>query len=151
MRAAAQAHAAEHRCVVILYVADVASAFSEPLPNQWDAEGEPDQFGDRLDADDLDVLGRGSVARQVREATAAGVKVAAWLPKDHGPGALADYAIVQHSHLIFVPDELVGVDRLSSALSAASSTTDELTRPGIEVRVIPSPDRPDSPSEAPSA
>ena len=48
VRRAAQAHAQEHGCVLILYVADVASAFSEPLPNQWDAEGEPDQFGDRL-------------------------------------------------------------------------------------------------------
>jgi hypothetical protein len=121
---------------VILYDADAAATLSEPLPNQWGSEGEGDRFGDRLSADDLEFLGRAGLARQVRQAT-AGIDVAAWLPKDHGPGALADYALSQGAHAIFVPDRLESIDELSSRLAGAGSPTTELDRPGVELQVVP--------------
>jgi hypothetical protein len=136
VRQAAATHARGHGCVVILYDASAAEVLAEPLPNQWDAEGQADRFGDRLTADDLEFLGRAGLARQVRQA-AAGIQVTAWLPKDHGPGALADYARSQGAHAIFVPEQLESIDELSSKLSGAETPTTELSTPGVEVRVVP--------------
>lgn len=134
VRQAAAAHAREHGCVVILYDAEAPGILSDPLPNQWGSEGEGDRFGDRLSADDLEFLGHGGLARQVRQ-TAAGVRVAGWLPKDHGPGALADYGRSQGAHAIFVPVRLESIDELSSKL-VGSETTSELAIPGIELQVV---------------
>src|ERR1035437_3869516 len=35
VRYAAEVHAREHGCMLILFAADVASSWSEPMPNQW--------------------------------------------------------------------------------------------------------------------
>jgi hypothetical protein len=135
VRRAAQEHALTHRCALILYVADAASWWSEPMPNQWGSEGEGDRFGSRLGPEDLEALGRSDVQAQVIEARESHVPAFAWLPKDHGAGALARYAREQGAHLIFVPDELETIDALSSALAGAT-TGDELGGPGIEVRAV---------------
>jgi hypothetical protein len=136
VRLAAIRHARDHGCAVILYAADAASVWSEPMPNQWASEGEDKRFGDRLSADDLDFLGRSSMATQVREARAGGVQAYGWLPKDHGPRALADYAIDQGAHRVFVPEELEAMDELSSTLAGAPGATDELQEPGIPIERI---------------
>lgn len=136
VRRATAEHAKGHGCPIILFVADAASIFEEPMPNQWASEGESDRFGSRLGPDDLEVLGRSDVAKQFEDARASGVAAFAWLPKDHGPGALAAYAREQRAHLIFVPEVLEGIDELSSLLGGATPG-EELTEPGIEVRVIP--------------
>src|SRR5438034_6910738 len=133
VRQAAAAHAREHGDVLILYDADAASAISEPLPNEWASEGEGDRFGDRLNADDLELLGRPALARLVRQA-AAGIRVGAWLPSDHGPNALVDYARSQGAHAIFVPDQLESIDVVSSLLAGDPSASDELKGPRIELR-----------------
>jgi hypothetical protein len=135
VRQAAAAHARDHGCVVILYDADAPAVWSEPLPNQWGSEGEGAGFGDRLAADDLEFLGRAELARQLRR-TEAGIEVAAWLPKAHGPGALADYAEAQGANAIFVPDQLEWMDELSSRLAGRSDPTTELATPGVELRVV---------------
>jgi len=109
--------------------------WSEPMPNQWGSDGEGDRFGSRLGPDDLEALGRSDVRAQVASGRAAGVSAFAWLPKDHGAGALAQYASEQGAHLIFVPDALEGIDELSSLLGGSTSG-DELVRPGIEVRAV---------------
>lgn len=135
VRRAAEGHAHAHGCGLILYVADAASMWSEPMPNQWGSDGEGDRFGSRLGPDDLEALGRSDVRAQVAAGRAAGVSAFAWLPKDHGAGALVQYASEQGAHLIFVPDALEGIDELSSLLGGSTSG-DELVRPGIEVRAV---------------
>jgi hypothetical protein len=135
VRQAAFEHATGHGCPVILFVADAASIWSEPLPNQWASEGEKDQFGSRLGLEDLEMLGRSDIRRQVAEGRRAGVETFAWLPKDHGPGALAEYAREQGAHMILVPDALEGIDELSS-LVGGSTAGKELAEPGIELRRV---------------
>jgi len=136
VRLASVQHARDHGCTVVLYAADAASAFEEPLPNQWASEGEDKRFGDRLTTADLEFLGRQSIADQVREAEAGGVDAFGWLPKDHGPRALADYARQQGAHRVFVPDELETIDEVSSLLAGEADAVDELKRPGIDIERV---------------
>lgn len=135
VRRAAQEHALAHGCALILYVADAASWWSEPRPNQWGSEGEGDRFGSRLGPEDLEALGRSDVRAQVIEGRESHVSTFAWLPKDHGVGALARYASEQIAHLIFVPSELESIDELSS-LVAGATASEELGSLGIEVRAV---------------
>lgn len=137
VRLAAVKHAREHPCALILYAADAASAWSEPLPNQWGSEGEAELVGDRLSPADLEFVGRSAIATQVREAQAGGLQAFGWLPKDHGPRALAEYAIAQGAHRVFVPRELESIDELSSLLAGAPNAIQELAQPGIQVQLVP--------------
>jgi hypothetical protein len=141
VRQAAEAHAKAHRCVLILYAADVASWLSEPMPNQWASEGEADRFGDRLSPKDLDVLGRSSIAGQVRKGRHAGAKTAAWLPKDKGAAALAEYASAQGAHIVFVPESMDALDELRPLLVASEDALGALPGPrgAIELQVVSSP------------
>ncbi len=142
VRQAAQAHAKEHGCVLILFAADVASWLSEPMPNQWASEGEADRFGDRLSADDLDFLGRSALAEQVRESHRGGIKTSAWLPKDKGVEALADYASSQGAHVVFVPESLASIDKLGPLLEADAAAPDgRRTQPSLRVVMEPDPTR----------
>jgi hypothetical protein len=120
VRHAAGVHAKAHECLLILYAADVASLWSEAMPNQWAAEGDPGRFGDRLNAADLDVLGRSAIAGQVRDVQLSGSKAAAWLPKDKGIEALAEYALAEGVHLVFVPETLDSIDQLRALLPAVA-------------------------------
>ncbi len=135
VRQAAQAHAREHGCVLVLYAADAAGFLSEPLPNALDGEGAGDRFRDRLGLADLEYLGRSAVARQVLASREAGARACAWLPKDHGTAALAHYASAQDAHIVFVPEQLAVYDELSALLSGVKSSTD-LKQSGIEIRVV---------------
>lgn len=136
VRIAAIEHAREHGCTVILYDADAASAFSEPLPNQWASEGEDRRFGDRLTTKDLEFLGREPLAVQVREAATGGVEVFGWLPKDHGPGALADYARAQGAHRIFVPAALESIDELAALVGGETDPSDAAVTGGVAVDTV---------------
>jgi hypothetical protein len=138
VRHAAEVHAKAHGCLVILYAADVASLWSEPMPNQWDSAGESEQFGDRLSPEDLDFLGRGAIAEQVREARRVGTRGSAWLPKDHGIEALAGYAAAQGAHVVFVPESLESIDALRSLL-AAPADVGGARRPEVEIQVVSAP------------
>lgn len=120
VRHAAEVHAKDHDCVLILYAEDVASWLSEPMPNQWASEGEEKRFGDRLSPDDLDALGRSAIADQVREARRDGVRAAAWLPKDKGAAAMAEYAVREKAHIVFVPEALDSIEEVRSILAAAA-------------------------------
>jgi len=112
VRLAAIQHARGDGCAVVLFDADAASSISEPMPNQWGSEGEGRGLGDRLNPEELEFLGRGQLATQVREARAGGIEAFGWLPKDQGLGALADYAIKQGAHQVFVPDDLKSIGEL---------------------------------------
>ena len=136
VRLSAVDHARDHGCTVILYDSDAASAIAEPMPNQWGSEGEGRGLGDRLDPDDLEFLGRAPLGSQVREARAGGVRAYGWLPKDHGPAALAAYALDQGAHLVFVPDELETMDELSAALEGVPDAVDAVAQPGISLERV---------------
>jgi nucleotide-binding universal stress UspA family protein len=91
---------------VILYDRDSASAFADPMPNQWGSQAEGAQFGDPLSDQDLVKLGREPLARKVAAAREAGVDAWGWLASDHGTDALVAYARDHGADLILLPDDL---------------------------------------------
>ena len=139
VRHAAEVHAKVHGCTLILYAADVGSLLWEPMPNQLDSEGEAEQFGDRLSPEDLEFLGRSAIAGQVRDGLREGVMASAWLPKDKGIEALAEFASAQGAHIVFVPESLASIDELRPLLAAAEGAR-ETARPAVELQVVRPPD-----------
>lgn len=90
---------------LILWDADAGSSLlADPLPNQFAADGEQEQFGERLTVNDLEAAGRGPLARQVRAVQEAGVEAWAWLPTDGRAETLRDYA-ARHGVGLVVLDE----------------------------------------------
>jgi hypothetical protein len=148
VRHAAEVHAKAHGCTLILFAADVASLWSEPMPNQWASEGEAERFGDRLSSNDLESVGRSAIARQVRKSRHAGVRASAWLPKDKGIKALAEYAFAQGAHIVFVPESLDSIDELGRLLTAAEGAR-ETGRPEVELQVVRQPASAEPPSTLP--
>jgi nucleotide-binding universal stress UspA family protein len=98
--------AEEHGARIIFYDATGASSFSDPVPGPVSAEGAGDQFGDPLDAGELDRLGRPALAEQVRAATEAGVEASAKLASEHGVEPLMRYAAEKGADLVVLPAEL---------------------------------------------
>lgn len=86
---------------VILYPLDAASPFSKAVPGEWAAEGERQEYGNPMSAEDLELLGQGDLAAQVREAGGGGVEVGGWLPEDTGLPAMASYA-EGHDHAVIL-------------------------------------------------
>ena len=91
---------------VILYDRDSASAFADPMPNQWGSQAEGAQFGDPLSDQDLVKLGREPFARKVAAAREAGVDAWGWLASDHGTDAVVAYARDHGADLILLPADL---------------------------------------------
>jgi nucleotide-binding universal stress UspA family protein len=78
---------------LVLYDLDARpSPLESPLPTGWSADGTEEQFGDRLDPDELEAAGRADLARAVRLARERGVETWAWLPETDHAGDLAAYA-----------------------------------------------------------
>jgi nucleotide-binding universal stress UspA family protein len=88
---------------LIVYDADAASAFSNPLPTWWSAEGEKEQFGDRLGPTELEKAGCEELSQRVQKARAQGVDAFGWLPSKRDASALADYATKQEADLLVIP------------------------------------------------
>jgi len=99
------------------------SLLEDPLPNEWSAHGEREQFGDRLTVDDLEAAGRASLARQVREAQQAGVDAWGWLPGKDDRDTLRNYLAAQ------------GAD--SVVISANSNVRDDLEGSDVRIEVAP--------------
>ena len=112
--------ASEARRPLILYDWDAPSLFSEPLPTWWSSEGWDRRVPDRLDETQLDAAGRGSLAQRVRRARATGVEAFGWLPSDHGPGALAEYASGQGASTIVIPRGLAELDGLEALVNGST-------------------------------
>lgn len=111
---------------LILYDWDAPSLVSEPLPTWWSSEGWDRQFPDRLDPDQLDELGRGPIADQVRQARDNGVDAFGWLPSDHGPSGLAEYATGQSASIVVVPRDLEELHGLDAVINGTARPADEL-------------------------
>ena len=98
--------AAREDLELILYDWDAPQLLGDPLPSFWSAEGTEEAVPDRLDEAWLEKAGRGEVAGQVRESTAAGVPTSAWLPSKHGMDAMAMYARDHLARTVVVPRDL---------------------------------------------
>ena len=91
---------------VILYDRDSASAFADPMPNQWGSQAEGAQFNDPLSDQELVKLGREPFARKVAAARQAGVDAWGWLASDHGTDAVVAYARGHGADLLLLPADL---------------------------------------------
>jgi hypothetical protein len=75
------------------------------LPTGWSAEGDEDEFGDRLDPHDLEIVGQEALGGQVQRLRDAGVRAFAWLPPKADAKSLAAYASKQGAGTILVSTE----------------------------------------------
>ena len=91
---------------VILYDASSASAFSEPIASSVSAGGVEEQFGDPLGPEELERLGRASIALRVLRAREQGVDAWGWLASDHGLEAMWDDGRRRGVDLMVLPAEL---------------------------------------------
>jgi hypothetical protein len=103
--------ARERGANLVLFDVDAKpSPLENPLPTEWSAEGEEQQYtrredeGKPLSVADLEAVGRGPIADRVREASAAGVPAFGWLPEE-GAGELSEFAAREHAELVVVPDD----------------------------------------------
>ena len=113
---------------LIFYDADAGdSMLADPLPNQWSGHGEEELFGERLSANDLEAAGQAPLARQVREAEAAGVQAWGWLPSDAKPESLGEYAR-RHgaSTVVVAPGSKLG-DKLADSGGPADGAFEVVT------------------------
>ena len=111
---------------LILYDWDAPSLLSEPMPTWWSSEGWDREFPERLDPEQLEELGRASIATQVREARANGVDAFGWLPSDHGPGGLAEYATEQSASIVVVPRDLTELHGVDALINGTGRPAEEL-------------------------
>jgi hypothetical protein len=108
---------------LILWDADAGKRLLEdPLPNQWSAQGEAEQFGDRLTVNDLEAAGRATLARQVADAQSRGVEAWGWLPSTQDAEELRDYAARQGARTI--------------VLAGDSDLRGDLETDGLRVEVV---------------
>jgi hypothetical protein len=102
----ATAMASESGGTVILYDLDADTGpLASPLPTEWSADGEQEQFGDRLSPNDLEAAGRAALADQVRAIRAAGVTAFGWLPAKADATSIAEYAAKQGAEVVLVSTE----------------------------------------------
>jgi hypothetical protein len=96
--------AQETGATLLLFDMDAGTdLLASPRPTNWSAQGEEEQFGDRLSPDHLEALGRQPIADQVRDARAQGIEAYGWLPENADRDALRDYAAGQAAGLVLVP------------------------------------------------
>jgi hypothetical protein len=109
--------ATETGATVILYDIDASpSPLESPMPTNWSGDGEEEQFGQRLDTNDLEAAGQAQLADKVRALRAAGVDAYGWLPAKGDATTLVEYAQAQAADLVLVSG---GDDDLAEALRSA--------------------------------
>jgi nucleotide-binding universal stress UspA family protein len=115
LEAARSAHAR-----LILYDADAASRFGEPLPTWWSGEGADQMFSKRLAPHELEAAGRHRVAQYVRDARLHGLDAYGWLPHSRGAEELARYADSQEADMLVLPSDLENVGLLGKIKGQSS-------------------------------
>src|SRR5688572_14106213 len=104
---AAEQIAREAAARLILYDADAASRFSEPLPSNWSGQDSREIFDtDALSPEELEMAGRHAIAEQVRHARSQGIEAFGWLPRHKDAEHIAAYADREHADLIMLPSAL---------------------------------------------
>jgi hypothetical protein len=91
---------------LVAYDSSSASALTEPVAAPVSAEGVGDQYGELLSPEELDTLGRRTIARRVEDARRQGVDAWGRLASHHGMEALMAFAEAQHANLVLLPEEL---------------------------------------------
>jgi hypothetical protein len=91
---------------LVLYDASSATAFTEPIASPVSAEGVEEQFGDPLGPEELERLGRPSIAARVLRAREDGVDAWGWLPSERGLEAMWADARRRGADLMALPAEL---------------------------------------------
>ena len=130
-RAAAVARERDARVILFDLDADLG-AFESPLPTAWSGDGEEEQFGSRLDANDLEAAGQPRLAERVRALQDAGIDARGWLPPNADADALAEYAADQGAELILLSTE--DTDLIAS-FRATSSSGANAGAPGTQIHV----------------
>ena len=98
--------ARESGATLVLFDVDAGqSVLESPRPTNWSAQGEEEQYSSRLTTGELEALGRGPIADQVRDARALGIDAFGWLPEKADAASLRDYAAQQGAGLVVVPAE----------------------------------------------
>ena len=128
--------AAKRREPLILYDWDAPSFDAEPLPSWRSSEGWDHRFPDRLDPDQLESAGRGLIAAQVQRARESGIDAFGWLPSDHGPGSLADFASGQGASIVVVPRDLAELHGIDALINGTVRPADELVERASAAVVI---------------
>ena len=132
--ARASAVAKERDAQVILFDLDADfGPFESPLPTAWSGEGEEDQFGSRLNSQDLEAAGQPRLAERVRTLVEAGVRATGWLPPNADADALAEYAAQQGAELVLLSTE--DKDLIASFKSAAGATGGDGDGPAATTRI----------------
>ncbi len=123
---------------VILWAADAsAGPFESPLPTNWSADGETEQFGDRLGPNDLIAAGHEWLANQVGELRTAGVDAWGWLPETADANHLASYAVGQGATLLLVSDADHGLIADLRDAHADGADTEGGGLGGLRIEAVP--------------
>jgi hypothetical protein len=132
----AVAAARERDARVILWDLDAdLSPFESPLPTEWSGDGEEDQFGNRLNASDLQAAGQPRLAERVQALEDAGIQASGWLPTNADAESLAEYAARQHAELVLLSTE--DHDLISALRDRAVEDEPDDDRGGINVEAVP--------------
>jgi len=118
--------------IILFDLAADSGPLESPLPTNWSAEGEQEQFGSRLSPNDLEAAGRHHLAQQVQSLRATGVQAYGWLPDDSSGSGLLRYAEEQGASLIVVSD---------SDEQLRADLADHERPPGIEIETVAAPER----------
>jgi hypothetical protein len=109
---------------LILWDADAGTRLLEdPLPTQWSADGEEEQFGDRLTVSDLEAAGRAPFARRLADVQGRGIDAWAWLPSSQDADDLRSYAARHGVGTVVVADDSDLRDELRSGDLRVESVT----------------------------
>jgi nucleotide-binding universal stress UspA family protein len=135
----AAAAARERNARVILFDLDAdLGPLESPLPTAWSGDGEEQQFGSRLDANDLEAAGQGRLAERVRTLEDAGIEATGWLPPNADADALANYAADQGADLVIVStDDTDLIDSFTSGRTEVDDEDAEAAPARIHVEAVP--------------
>lgn len=132
---------------VILYDWDAPSPFAAPLPTWWSGDGSGERPAGPLDEHDLEMAGRATIARQVRQLRARGIAVGGWLPTDAGGAALGSFAMEAGAAAVVLPADLDDAGPLLPAAGegeapagrVGASARPDTTSPATALRIIAVP------------
>jgi hypothetical protein len=129
----------EAGATVILFDLDAdMGPFESPLPTDWSGDGEEEQFGSRLDPNDLEAAGQAAMANKVQAIRSAGVDAFGWLPSKADGSSLVDYANQQAADIVLVSTE--DTQLLEALRATTGAPTEEQPQPaeatGIRVEAV---------------
>ena len=126
---------------LIFYDADSASMFANPLPTWWSADGEEEQFPNRLTPEHLEKAGQQELKSRVEHARGLGVDAYGWLPSKRDAEALAEYAEEQGATLVVIPSNLEhgGLMGWIKGRPSGAEVADAASQPVIQVDIEPIP------------